>query len=120
MKIKDAHPEITKKCKKLIQCDTARISHPNSESKMFFIIGYNRNTVNDEGQWIKNGEPIDFDYVQEQVIASGYTEEELIESVKEYTKIIDMKIEDYLKEYHGIDIKSSEYTPKQIKDFKKK
>ena len=87
---------LIKECRKIVKCDTARISKPLE--KMFFIIGFNKNTKDNEGQWIKNGEMIDFDYVSENVIASGFTDEELIKSVKEYQRLCGITMEEYLKE----------------------
>ncbi len=69
-----------------------------STDKMFLIIGQNRNTKDDQGQWEKDGEPIDFDYVKEQVIASGGTERELIESANEYKRLSELSWEDYFDE----------------------
>lgn len=91
------HPldAIVRRCRKIIKCDTARISKPLD--KMFFIIGFNRNTKDDEGQWIKNGKPFDFNYVTESVVASGNTEDELIASCKEYKRLSEMTMEEYLK-----------------------
>lgn len=51
------------------------------------IIGFNRNTKDDPGQWMKNGEPIDFDYVSEKVIANGKDLKELWKSVKFYRRL---------------------------------
>jgi hypothetical protein len=87
------------KCRKIVKCDTARISKPGD--RMFFIIGFNRNTKDDDSgsMWInQDGKRIDFDYVQESVIASGSTEKELIESVKEYQKLCGMTWEQYFEE----------------------
>lgn len=71
---------------RMFGCDTARISRPCG--KYFLIIGWNRNTKQDEGHWERNGEPYDFDYVQEQVIASGETPEALLRSAREYKSLI--------------------------------
>lgn len=73
---------IIKQCRQFVECDTARISKPLDN--MYLIIGFNRNTKNDDGLWIKNGEPFNFNYVAEKVIASGRTEKEIIESCKNY------------------------------------
>ena len=73
------------RCREIIDCDTARISTP--ANKMFLVIGSNRNTKDDEGQWTKDGEPYDFDYVEERVVASGETEDELIASAREYKRM---------------------------------
>ena len=86
-----AFPEISEKCKEIVTCDTARISKPLDDGKMFLIVGFNRSTKDDVGQWVdENGERRDFDYVQEYVIASGFTEKELINSTKEYVKLCGM------------------------------
>ncbi|MGV8086382.1 MAG: hypothetical protein ACP5N1_02005 [Candidatus Woesearchaeota archaeon] len=88
---------LVEKCRELIKCDTARITTPMN--KMYLIIGFNRNTKDDSGQWIdNNGNKFDFDYVAEKVIASGHTPEELLESVKEYNRLDKISWEDYFKE----------------------
>jgi len=85
---------ILNECREYIKCDTARISKPGD--KMFFIIGFNRNTKDDEGMWVnEHNERIDFDYVEEHVVASGQTKDELIESIKEYVRLSDMTWEEY-------------------------
>ena len=91
-----AFPELVEKCKEIVTCDTARISKPLEDGKMFLIIGFNRNTKNEEGQWVdENGVRKDWDYVQESVIASGFTEDELITSTKEYVRLCGMTWEEY-------------------------
>lgn len=91
--------ELVKKCREVVKCDTARISRPLEKGKMYLIIGFNRNTKDDEGQYIdENGVRKDFNYVQESVVASGFTEEELITSVKEYVRLSGMTWEDYIHE----------------------
>jgi hypothetical protein len=88
------------KCREVIECDTARISKPGG--KLFLIIGFNRNTKDDPGQWCSDAlgmEPIpDWDYVEEKVVASGKTEKELIESAEEYKRLCGMTIFEYLTE----------------------
>ena len=89
--------ELAKRCCKIIDCDTARISQPRE--KMFLIIGSVQNTKDSAGiQWYKNGEPIDFEYVEERVVASGNTEDELLRSVIEYRRLCGMSIKAYLAE----------------------
>ena len=79
---------------KHVKCDTARISKPCD--KMYLIIGFNRNTKDDEGVWVnQNNQRIDFDYVQESVVASGHTKKELIESTKEYQRLCGITWEQY-------------------------
>lgn len=77
--------ELIAECREIIECDTARISKP--DKRMFLIIGFRKNTKNDEGEWIKNNKRIDFDYVKESVVASGETAQELIESAREYKRL---------------------------------
>lgn len=90
--------ELIKKCKEIITCDTARISQYD---KMFLIIGFNKNTKTDDrnGVWCNElGEEIHFDYLEEYCIASGKTEEELLDSVKEYKRLQAMNWNDYILE----------------------
>lgn len=82
---KDSGPLIDKFVE-MFGCDAARIITPCG--RPFLIIGFNRNTRQDTGQWTRNGEPIEFDYLQETVIASGDTEAELIESAKKYKRLL--------------------------------
>jgi hypothetical protein len=93
--------ELIEQCREIIEFDTARIDQP-SENTLFLIVGFNRNTKDNEGQWLKDGEPYDFDYVEEQVIAAGKTEEELLASVREYKRLCGMTMEDYLNEHFDI------------------
>lgn len=86
--------------KRMFECDTVRISSPCG--KHFLIIGFNRNTKDDEGRWYKDGKPIHFDYVAEKVIASGDTMKELIASAKEYKRLTQMTMTEYLKEVCGL------------------
>lgn len=89
--------KLAKECMKHVKCDTARISKPCD--KMYLIIGFNRNTKDDEGVWVnQDNERIDFDYVQESVVASGYTKKELIESAKEYQRLCGITWEQYFQE----------------------
>lgn len=100
-----AFPELVGNCKEIVTCDTARISKPLEDGKMFLIIGFNRNTKDDEGQWVdENGVRKDWDYVQESVIASGFTEDELIASAKEYVRLCEMTWEEYFA-----DLRTKEY-----------
>ncbi len=88
---------LIKKCRKIIKCDSARISRPLKT--MYLIIGFKRNTKDDHtSQYLKNGEPFDFEYMEERVIAHGNTEEELLASVKEYKRLCGITWEEYFKE----------------------
>ncbi len=97
--IKDHNPELSAKCMEIVECDTARIRKFESDGILFLIIGFNRNTKDDEGQWTdEHGNPKDWDYVEEKTVASGKTEEELIESAKEYQRLCGMTMFEYLIE----------------------
>ncbi len=89
------------KCREIIECDTARI-RKYDDGKMFLIIGFNRNTKYDPGQWCSDAfgkEPVpDWDYVAEKVVASGRTKRELIESAEKYKRLCGMTIFEYLTE----------------------
>lgn len=102
--IEDHNPELSAKCIEIIECDTARIRKFDewNGGKMFLIIGFNRNTKDNSGQWSRDPlgkEPIpDWDYVAEKVVASGTTEEELIKSATEYKRLCGMTMREYLEE----------------------
>lgn len=88
---------LAKECMNYVKCDTARISKPLD--KMYLIIGFNRNSKDDEGKWVNNyNHEFEFDYVQESVVSSGYTNEELIESTKEYQRLCGITWEQYFDE----------------------
>lgn len=98
----DDYSELLKRCREIVECDTARISRPLVDGRMYLIIGFNRNTKDDSGQYVdENGVRKDFNYVQESVVASGFTEEELITSVKEYVRLSGMTWEDYFGSIEG-------------------
>jgi len=86
---------LIKECTEHIRCDTARIS--KICGKMYLIIGFNKNTKDDTGTQIANedNERVDYDYVRESVVASGHTEDELINSAKEYGELSNMSWEQY-------------------------
>lgn len=81
---------------RMFKCDTARITSPLG--KHFLIIGHNRNTKDDPGVWMdEHGNRKDWDYVQEQVAASGDTDAELVASAKRYKQLCGMSMEQYLR-----------------------
>lgn len=89
---------IIKTAIRMFRCDTARIS--SFPDRSFLIIGHKMDTRNDRtGQWYRNGEPYDFEYVDETVIASGKTAKELLASMKEYKRLSGMTMTDYIKEW---------------------
>ena len=72
--------------KAMFKCDEVRICR--YPGRLFLILGWCRSTRQDGGsQWYRNGEPIHFRYLAEQVVASGRNEEELFESAKEYKRL---------------------------------
>ena len=96
--IKDQSPALSSKCMEIIECDTARISMTGC--KMFLIIGFNKNTKDLPGQFYKGAdimgmEAVDWDYIEEKVVASGKTDSELIESAKEYKRLCSITILEY-------------------------
>ncbi|KKN21876.1 hypothetical protein LCGC14_0921050 [marine sediment metagenome] len=86
----------TRRFIRMFKCDTARITQPGK--RMFLVIGHRRSTKDDPGQWERNGESYDFEYIAEQVIASGDNEAELLASAKEYKRLSGMTMEQYLTE----------------------
>jgi hypothetical protein len=73
---------------RMFGCDTARIA--KAGGLRFLVIGWNRWSV---GEWVKTWVTDDgvvahldfnFNYVEEQVIASGGTDAELLASAKQY------------------------------------
>lgn len=99
-----AHPLI-RRFIRMFGCDSAHII--TAWKKHFLILGWNANTAENRkknpaaGQWMKNGVPCDFDYVREETVASGDTEQELIESAKHYKRLLGMKWSDYFHQELG-------------------
>lgn len=75
--------------KKIFQCDAVRVLQISGT--YFLLIGFNRNTKDDSGQWLKNGEPFDFEYIKEKVIASGATYSSLHRSTLRYKAALDFE-----------------------------
>jgi hypothetical protein len=72
--------------------------------KIFMILGYDRNTKEDAGQWVdQDGVKQDFDYLYEMCVASGDNLEELMESAREYKRHADMKWSQFFKEHGASD-----------------
>ena len=81
---------------RMFKCDTARIIETGD--MLFLVIGHKKNTCQDSGvQWLKNGELFDFEYVAESCIASGKTLAELKKSAREYKRISNMTMQQFLK-----------------------
>jgi hypothetical protein len=84
---------------KYVNSDTCRISKLGDT--MYLIIGFNRNTKDNTDSFYVNekDERIDFNYVEEKVVASSKTTKELIESTKLYQRLCGMSFLDYINEY---------------------
>lgn len=83
----------------IVGCEVGRIAKPYG--RMFFIAGWKKRS---EGEWLRNGEPWKFDYVQEKVVASGETEAELLESAREYKRLTGVTMLQYLQEKTGVQL----------------
>ena len=85
--------EVTEHMKTMFACDTARISSPVGTH--FLVLGWRKNTrENENSQWMRSDpdgttERMDFDYIDEKVVASGRTKDELITSAEEYKALLD-------------------------------
>lgn len=91
--------KLSARFKRLFKCDSARVVTYGKRS--FLIIGHRRNTRQDNGQWCKDGVPIDFDYLSETVVASGDTEKQLLASAREYRRLSKLTMAQYLKKELG-------------------
>lgn len=104
----DRKQEALEKLRELFpDADNIRISDP--VDTMFAIVGEETSTGDDTGQWTRfdpdEGEykDIDFNYLDETIVASGDTVDEIMESAKHYKRLQDMSYEEYLKEKLEID-----------------
>ena len=82
---------LVKRFVRMFGCDAARIVRPNGI--LFLILGHKRNTKTDRPVWFRNGKRINFEYLSEEVVASGKTEAELIASAEHYKKLCTMSTE---------------------------
>jgi hypothetical protein len=78
----------------LFDCDAVRVVRAGG--RRFLLIGYKRRS---EGEWFKNGEPLDFTYTEEHCVAMGDTVQLLQESLLEYYRLAQLTMEDYLVEH---------------------
>jgi len=82
--------ELLEKITSMFECDTARISKPGD--KLFLLVGWKRSTTDQkETHWEKYGTRIDFDYIEEKLVATGVNTEELIKDA-EYSKRLEKKV----------------------------
>lgn len=95
-----AHDEaqLIARFKALFGCPHARIIR--TRELLFLVLGWNASTRDDKtAQWFnEKNEPVDFEYVREQTVASGATVEELIKSAEEYKRLLGLNMANYLKE----------------------
>lgn len=90
----DEQNRLVRRFVRMFKCDTARITSPCGTH--FLVLGWNERS---EGEWYdENCNPKNFDYVREQVVASGKTVKELVASAKHYKKLLGMKWSDYFRE----------------------
>ncbi len=83
--------------RRMFNCDAADVRVVNGT--YFLILGWNRNTRQEmTAQWYKDGQPMHFDYVEQKVVASGRSLKELRASAREYKRLTQMTMEQYLKE----------------------
>ena len=83
-------------------CDTARVR--TVSGRRFLILGWNRTTRGEADYWEKDGERVDFDYLEEKAVASGDTDDELMASAVEYKRLTGMTMIEYLSEVTGVDL----------------
>lgn len=89
---------LAERLRKMFGRDVARISKP--VDRMFLILGTIRNTRKDGPRWYRNNKRINFDFISEECVASGNTEDELIQSAEEYKRLLDAPTkEDAWNEY---------------------
>lgn len=90
------HETLSAKFVELFECDRVRITRVGN--MLFLILGWNRSTRQDAGQWHDSeGRPVHFDYVDEHVVASGADEDALIASAKEYKELMGLKWSEYFE-----------------------
>jgi hypothetical protein len=99
------YKKLENKFKKMFRCDSVRISNPMN--KFFLIIGYKKHTKDDTLSYYSDGDGnrIDFEYIDEQIIASGKNIKELIMSAKYYKSLQGMSWEEYFKKELKLPIK---------------
>ena len=71
----------------LFDCDGAEVNTVGG--RRFLLLHY---------QWLRNGEPCDFDYTERKCVASGGSARELLDSLLEYHRLCQLTMEDYLCE----------------------
>lgn len=95
--------ELCASFREMFGCDQARISTPCG--KLFLILGWEENTAAQRerdpncGQWYDEcGNPVDFNYIREEVVASGHSAEELKASAAYYKRLLSLSWGDYFRD----------------------
>jgi hypothetical protein len=78
--------KLLSKVKKLFNCDEVRILRPTYT--IFVLVG---NWKRSEGEWSKNGEPFDFDFLKEEIVGRGRTYAKCWKDCKLYKKLCNTK-----------------------------
>jgi hypothetical protein len=79
---------LIKYVKKLLSCDCVRVVKFDHTKLMFLVIGFNERS---EGQWFnQDGEAQNFDYLEEKVIANGFTLKSLLVQARKYKKLLNV------------------------------
>lgn len=86
---------VKEKIQNLFECDNVRIISP--VDTFYAIIGEKTSTKTDLGQCMKNGSPVDFEYLDETIVGMGETLNDLLEAVKEYKELSEMSMEEFLR-----------------------
>lgn len=72
---------------RMFGCDAARIADPCGN--LFLILGWKRRS---EGEWFdEKGNPVNFDYLHENVVAHGTNMRELDASAREYKRLLTIR-----------------------------
>lgn len=77
--------EIVAYCKRELLCDSARFTYLGE--KIFLVVGWRKATEQGNGQWYRNGEPWDFDYLEEHCIAVGHTLDEVMRHARYFNML---------------------------------
>jgi hypothetical protein len=85
------NPELVEELRALFSADEARITSPCGT--LFLILMTRRNTKeNKTSAWYRDGQRFDFDYLEQRVVASGHTVDELRASATEYKGLLQLPV----------------------------
>lgn len=87
--------------KRYFRCSATRLS--SFPSKHFLIIGRRRSTRQDgregKGIWYRDGKPHHFYYLEESIVGSGATLDEVKASAKEFKRLAGMSMNEWLRRF---------------------